>query len=78
MGVDLAASPRFGGSLLAQWENETDRLSVNARIHWAPRPGTDVYLAWNSAWPTALDGGIPWSRPARGVLMGKVVYWFRI
>jgi hypothetical protein len=78
VGVDLAASPRFGGSVLMQWENESNRLTVNARLHWTPQPGSDVYLAWNSAWPTAIEGGIPWRRPQRGVLIGKLVHYFRL
>jgi len=78
VGVDLAASPRFGGSVLTQWENESNRLSVNARVHWTPQPGSDVYLAWSSAWPTALEGGIPWRRPHSGVLIGKLVHYFRM
>jgi hypothetical protein len=77
MGLDLAASPRFGGSALVQWENESERLTLNVRLHWTPRPGTDAYLAWNTAWPTALEGGIPWRRPEHGVLMGKVVHYLR-
>jgi hypothetical protein len=78
VGVDLAASPRLGGSVLTQWENESNRLAVNARLRWTPQPGSDVYLAWNSAWPTALEGGIPWRRPQSGVLIGKVVHYFRL
>jgi hypothetical protein len=77
MGLDLAASPRLGGSALVQWENESDRLTMNLRFHWTPRPGTDVYLAWNGAWPTALEGGVPWRRPEHGMLMGKVVHYLR-
>ena len=78
LGIDLSASPRFGGSLLTQWDNESNRLSFNARLHWTPRPGSDVYLVWNSAWPTGLERGIPWRRPEFGVLTGKVVHYFRL
>lgn len=78
VGLDLAASPRFGGSALVQWENETDRLTMNVRLHWTPLPGTDAYLAWNGAWPTALEEGIPWRRPEHGVLIGKVVHYLRL
>jgi hypothetical protein len=77
VGLDLAASPRLGGSALVQWENESDRLTMNLRVHWTPRLGTDVYLAWNGAWPTALEDGIPWRRPEHGVLTGKVVHYLR-
>jgi hypothetical protein len=76
--LDYAASPRLGGTLWVQWDSESDRLTVNARLHWIPKPGSDAYLVWNSAWPTGLErGGIPWRRPLRGALVGKLVYYFR-
>ncbi len=75
---DVAASPRFNTTLFLQWENESDRISINARLHWTPAPGSDAYLVWSSAWPTGLDQGIRWSRPLRGTLIGKLNYYFRI
>ncbi|MBA2458902.1 MAG: hypothetical protein H0V43_08110 [Gemmatimonadales bacterium] len=59
VGVDLAASPRFGGSVLTQWENESNRLSVNARLHWSPQPGSDVYLAWEQRLAYGAGGRDP-------------------
>ncbi len=76
--LDVAASPRLGTTFFLQWDNESDRLTLNARLHWIPSPGSDAYLVWNGAWPTALDRGIPWSRPARGAVVGKLVYYFRL
>jgi hypothetical protein len=77
VGLDLAANPRLGGSALVQWENESERLTMSLRLHWAPRPGTDAYVAWNSAWPTALESGVPWRHPEHGVMIGKVVHYLR-
>ncbi len=74
---DYASSPRLNSTLFLQWDSESDRLAVNARLHWIPRPGVDAYLVWNSAWPTGLDGGVPWRRPLRSGLAGKFVYYFR-
>jgi Domain of unknown function (DUF5916) len=76
-GIDVAASPRLGASALVQWENESDRMGVNLRVHWTPQPGTDFYLAWTSVWPTGLGDGIPWRRPEHGMLVGKVVHYLR-
>ena len=76
--LDHAASPRLNTTLFVQWDNESNRLAVNARLHWIPRPGSDAYLVWNTAWPTALAAGIPWDRPLRGALVGKFVYYFRV
>ena len=77
--LDYAVNPRLGSTLWLQWDNESERLTSNVRLHWIPRPGSDAYLVWNSAWPTGLEGrGIPWRRPERGALVGKLVYYFRI
>jgi len=76
--LDYATSPRLNTTLFVQWNNESDRLAVNARLHWIPRPGTDAYLVWNSTWPAAAGAGIPWQRPVRGALEGKFVYYFRV
>lgn len=75
---DYAYTPRLGSALWLQWDNESDRLTLNARIHWIPKPGSDAYLVWDSGWPTGLEHrGIPWRRPSRGALVGKFVYYFR-
>lgn len=76
--LDYAASPRLGTTLFVQYDNESQRLAVNARLHWIPEPGSDAYLVWNTAWPTGLDRGIPWGRPLRGAVIGKLVYYFRL
>lgn len=76
--LDLAATPRFDTAFFVQWDNESDRLTMNARLHWIPNVGSDAYLVWNSAWPTGLSGGMPWGRPARGALIGKLVYYLRL
>ena len=75
---DYASSPRLNTTLFLQWDSESDRMAVNARLHWIPRPGVDAYLVWNSAWPTGLDSGVPWRQPLRSGLIGKFVYYFRV
>jgi hypothetical protein len=66
-------------TVFVQWDNEHDQLAVNARLHWIPMPGSDAYLVWNTAWPTALTGrpGIPFGTPLNGGLIGKFVWYFR-
>jgi hypothetical protein len=74
--LDLAANPRLNGTLFVQWDNESNNLGVNARIHWIPKPGTDAFLVWTSGWTTGLEPGVRWSRPQNGALVGKFVYYF--
>lgn len=71
---DYAATPQLGMTLFLQGDNESRRLTVNARAHWIIRPGSDAYLVYNSAWPTDLRDGVPWGRPAQGTLIGKLSY----
>jgi hypothetical protein len=79
--LDLAASPRLNTTAFAQWDNESERVTLNARVRWTTSPGSDAYLVWNSAWPSDLGGGlagVPWGRPARGALVAKYVRYLRL
>lgn len=75
--LDYAVGPRLGATFFGQWDNESNRLAFNARVRWNRAPGSDAYVVWNSAWPTGLDGGIPWRRPGRGALIVKYVHYLR-
>lgn len=74
---DYAFNPRLNATLFAQWDNQSHRASTNARVRWTVKPGSDLYVVWNSGWPTGLDRPTDWSRPARGGLVAKYVYFFR-
>ncbi|MCO4100210.1 MAG: hypothetical protein HEQ38_12610 [Gemmatimonas sp.] len=74
---DYAFNPRLNTTLFAQWDNQSQRASTNARMRWTVKPGSDLYVVWNSAWPTGLERSIPWARPSRGGLVTKYVYFFR-
>jgi len=75
--LDVAASPRLSGTLFVQHDNASEQLRLNVRFHWIPSLGSDLYVVWNSGWPTLLGAGIPWGRPQRGQLTAKLVYYFR-
>jgi hypothetical protein len=75
--LDHATNPRLNTTLFVQWDSESERLAVNARLHWIPKPGSDAYLVWNTTWPTGLDQGVPWQKPLQGALVGKFVWYFR-
>ncbi len=76
--LDVATSPRLSTTLFAQWNNESNRGAVNARVRWTSSPGSDLYLVWTSQWPTDLPNGIPWRTPTRGTLVAKYVKYFRV
>lgn len=76
--VDYALTPRLNTTLFAQWNNESNRAALNARLRWTRAPGCDLYVVLNSAWPTELDGErIPWARPMRSGLVVKYVQYLR-
>jgi len=75
--TDFAVSPRLNTTLFAQWDNESDRASLNARIRWTVVPGSDLYVVWNSNWNTSVLEHVRWSRPQRGGLVAKYVYFVR-
>jgi hypothetical protein len=74
---DWAANPRVNLTLFGQWDNQSERVSLNVRLRWIPTPGSDLFVVWNSAWPAGLPTGIPWSRPQRGGLVVKFVQYLR-
>ncbi|MGQ0646539.1 MAG: DUF5916 domain-containing protein [Gemmatimonadaceae bacterium] len=76
--ADYAVSPRLNTTVFGQYDNESERLTFNARVRWTRSPGSDLYVVWNSGWPSGLDRGIPWSRPTRGALVVKYIQYFRM
>jgi len=75
---DYAFSPRLTATAFLQYDDQSDRAAVNARVRWTSSPGSDLYVVWNNTWPTGLDRGIPWDRPLRGALVAKYVRFFRM
>ena len=76
--LDVATSPRLNTTLFAQWDNESNRGALNARVRWTSSPGSDLYLVWTSQWPTDLPNGVPWRTPTRGTFVAKYVKYFRV
>ena len=78
--IDVAANARLNATLFTQWDNASERLAVNARLRWIRAPGQELFVVWNSNWPTFLSaerGGVPWRRPAAGGLVVKYVHFLR-
>jgi hypothetical protein len=75
--TDVAASARLNTTLFGQWDNQSRRVTLNARLRWTTSPGSDLYLVWNSAWVDLPTVGIPWQRPQRGALVMKYVRYVR-
>ncbi len=76
--LDYAVSPRLNVTWFGQYDNESERASVNARLRWTRRPGSDLYIVYNSTWPTPAVGGVPWRRPLNGGVVVKYVHYVRM
>jgi len=74
---DYAFSTRLNNTLFAQRDSQYERASVIARVRWTVKPGSDLFVVWNSIGPTGRDRLTPRSRPSRGGLLAKYVYFFR-
>jgi hypothetical protein len=73
--VDLTFSPDLSWRNLVQFDNDSDNLTVQSRLHWIPRPGTDVFLLAVYGWlQDPLDGGFA---PGNQTLTTKLVHAFR-
>jgi hypothetical protein len=75
--VDYAVNARLNATAFGQYDNESRRVALNARVRWTTSPGSDAYVVWNSVWPSGLESGIPWRRPVRGALVIKYSAYFR-
>ncbi|MCZ6774171.1 MAG: carbohydrate binding family 9 domain-containing protein [Proteobacteria bacterium] len=60
---------------LIQWDNGSDILGINSRLHWVPEAGRDFYLVLNHALEDLDENGTFHS--TRGDLTAKASYTFR-
>lgn len=74
---DYAVSPRLTFTAFAQGDDRTDRAALNLRMRWTQSPGSDLYVVWNSVWPTLLERSFIIDRPQSGALVVKYVRFFR-
>lgn len=73
--VDLTFTPDLSWRNLVQFDNDSDNLTVQSRVHWIPRPGTDVFLLAIYGWvEDPLDGDF---EPANQTFTTKLVHAFR-
>ncbi|MCZ6498651.1 MAG: hypothetical protein O6765_08000, partial [Gammaproteobacteria bacterium] len=60
---------------LMQWDNGSDTLGINSRLHWVPQAGRDFYLVLNHDLQDLDEDGTFHS--VRGDLTAKASYTFR-
>jgi hypothetical protein len=45
--ADTVFSSRWSWTNLLQYDNVSEVLGINSRVHWQPRAGREVYLVYN-------------------------------
>ena len=53
--VQTNLTTRLTSSTFIQWDNESHEAAMNFRIHYIPKIGSDLYLAYNQFWDEADD-----------------------
>lgn len=75
---DYAVNPRLTATAFLQYDDQSDRAALNARLRWTRRPGSDLFIVWNSVWPVGIERAFAFNRPQRGALVVKYTQYFRI
>lgn len=72
---DLVFSSTLSWVNLVQWDNASDEIGINSRLHWIPRAGREVYLVLNHGLNDLdRDGSF---RSSEADMVAKVNYTFR-
>jgi hypothetical protein len=69
--LNYGFSTTLNSSLLAQWNNQDNQISLNARLHWIPKIGSDIYLVINQAFDTGAR-----TKLANTTIIAKAAYLF--
>lgn len=75
--ADYAINPRLTLTGFLQYDDQSDRAALNARLRWTPSPGSDLFVVWNSVWPTVPERAFVLTQPQRGALVVKYTHYFR-
>lgn len=75
--ADYAVNPRLTLTGFVQYDDQSDRAALNARLRWTPSPGSDLFVVWNSVWPTVPERAFQLLQPQRGALVVKYTHYFR-
>lgn len=75
--VSYAASPRLSVSNLLQYDNRSRNMGWQSRVRWTPRPGNDLFVAFNQGWIQEEVGGSLRFRAEDSRVSAKFQYSFR-
>ena len=76
--ADYALNARLTITGFAQYDDQSERAALNARLRWTPSPGSDLFVVWNSVWPVEPWNAFSFAKPQRGALVVKYTQYLRI
>ena len=76
--ADYAVNARLTVTGFAQYDDQSERAALNARLRWTPSPGSDLFVVWNSVWPVEPWNAFSFAKPQRGALVVKYTQYLRI
>lgn len=74
---DYAVNPRLTLTGFVQFDDQSDRAALNARLRWTRTPGSDLYVVWNSVWPVEPTRAFIVNQPQSGALVVKYTQYLR-
>ena len=48
--LNINISPKLTSGTFIQYNNESDEVNLNSRLHYIPKIGSDIYLVYNHLW----------------------------
>ena len=73
--TDVVFSSTLSWVNLLQWDNDTDEIGINSRLHWIPQAGREIYFVVNHNLQDHDEDGTFHSREAD--VIAKLNYTFR-
>jgi hypothetical protein len=55
----VALTPRVLTSFFVQYNHLAELWSVNFRLNWIYRPGSDIFVVYRQTWDPSRDGASP-------------------
>ena len=72
--MNISLTPKLFGAIFAQWNNDENKILLNFRVTWIPKPGAALYFVLNQFGDT-LDPHHNW-RQEKTAAMIKFVWYF--
>ena len=69
--LNINISPRLTSRTFIQYNNESDEVNLNFRLHYIPKIGSDIYLVYNHLWDKGQN-----NRTLYNAGLSKISYLF--